>query len=182
MKRQNKSPEHIINRKSFAPLIPLTMGLFILAGCDSLPKGEIIEEERESIFGPGGLTFGGPDSGARNTEPTGGIGVNSFLWRAALDTVSFMPLSSADPFGGVILTDWYSPPGTPNERFKITVYILDRRLRADALRTAVFRQLRSSAQASWQDSAIRPETTTELEDAILTRARQFRISYTDALD
>ena len=91
---------------------------------------------RESIFGEGGLTlFGGnsaPDQGGV------GIGVNSFLWRASLDTISFMPLTSADPFGGVIITDWYSDPRTPDERFKMTVYILENAIltRARQLRIA----------------------------------------------
>ena len=97
------------------------------------------------------------------------------MWRASLDTLSFMPLNSADPFGGVIITDWYSPPETPNERFKATVYILDRRLRADGLRVSVFRQLRSSAN-QWDDVAIGDNTVVAMEDAILTRARELRIA------
>ena len=154
----------------------------ILTACGVLPTAKPIEEKpRESIFGPGGLKFGGGDQ-QQDSAPTGGIGVNSFLWRASLDTIAFMPLNSADPFGGVILTDWYSPPGTPNERFKVTVYILDRRLRVDALKTTVFRQVRGGLNQAWQDAATRPETALELEDAILTRARQFRVNYTDALD
>jgi hypothetical protein len=84
-----------------------------------------------SVFGGGGGGGGGSEEG---------IGVNSFLWRASLDTLNFMPLASADPFGGVIITDWYSDPTTPNERFKATVYILDTRLRADALNVSIFRQ------------------------------------------
>src|SRR5580704_11818711 len=71
----------------------------------------------------------------------GGIGVNAFLWRGALDTLSFMPLSSADPFGGVIITDWYAPADTNGERFKATAYILGRELRSDGIRVSVFRQV-----------------------------------------
>ncbi len=102
-----------------------------------------------------------------------GIGVNAFLWRASLDTVSFLPLSSADPFGGVIITDWYSPPEVPSERFKMTVYILDRRLRADGVRVSVFRQ-ELAAAGRWVDTGVDPGTRTELENAILTRARELR--------
>jgi alpha-beta hydrolase superfamily lysophospholipase len=69
------------------------------------------------------------------------IGVNSYLWRAAIDTLSFAPLISADSSGGVIVTDWYSRPGNPGERVKLTVSILDRDLRADALRVAASRQV-----------------------------------------
>lgn len=116
-----------------------------------------------SIFGGGG---GGGDEG--------GIGVNSFLWRASLDTLNFMPLSSADPFGGVIITDWYSDATTPTERFKATVYILDTRLRADALNVSIFRQTQVNGQ--WTDAGVDPETEIQIENAILTRARQLRLS------
>ena len=60
-----------------------------------------------------------------NGHSTNGISVNGFLWRATLDTISFMPLAQADPFGGIILTDWYRPPETQDERFKINVYIFE---------------------------------------------------------
>ena len=128
--------------------------------------------ERETIFGPGGLNLLGNDN--KNGGGGAGIGVNSFLWRASLDTMSFMPLSSADPFGGVIITDWHSPPETPDERFKMTIYILDRRLRADGLKVAVFRQVHRP-DGSWQDAKVEPETAIKLENAILTRARQLRL-------
>jgi hypothetical protein len=102
------------------------------------------------------------------------LGVNSYLWHATLDTLSFMPLASADPYGGVIITDWYSAPSNLNERMKITIYILDRRLRADGLKVAVFRQTRSNE--GWVDAEVNPLTATKLEDAILTRARELRLA------
>lgn len=102
------------------------------------------------------------------------LGVNDYLWRATLDTLNFMPLQSADPFGGVIITDWYSAPENPNEQMKVTVYILDKRLRADALKVAVFRQTR--AASGWVDAQVNPETGAKLENAILSRARQLRLS------
>jgi hypothetical protein len=129
-------------------------------------------EEPESIFGEGGLSFG--SASEQPQDQGGGIGVNSFLWRASLDTISFMPLVSADPFGGVIITDWYSPPQSPEERFKINVYILGRTLRADGVRAAVFRQRQSGT--GWVDAPVGSSTATELENAILTRARQLRIA------
>ncbi len=104
-----------------------------------------------------------------------GIGVNSFLWRASLDTISFMPLSEVDPFGGVIITDWYANPSMPTERFKLTVYILDTRLRADAIAVNVFRQVREDT-GGWIDAPASTSTAYEIESAILTRARQLRIS------
>jgi hypothetical protein len=102
------------------------------------------------------------------------LGVNSYLWHATLDTLAFMPLASADPYGGVIITDWYSAPTAPNERMKVTIYILDRRLRADGLKVAVFRQTR--AAEGWADAQVNPQTATKLEDAILTRARELRLA------
>src|SRR3546814_14681663 len=100
-------------------------------------------------------------SGGEQPGTGGGIGGNSFLWRASLDTLSFLPVTSADPFGGVILTDWYSVPQTPNERFKLNVYILDRQLRADGIRVAVFRQTLNPS-AGWVDAPVRPEPATQL--------------------
>jgi uncharacterized protein DUF3576 len=131
-------------------------------------------QKNDSIFGTDGLNlFGGSkkdDAGGGG----GGIGVNSYLWRASLDSIAFMPLSSADPFGGVIITDWYTPPETPNERFKLNIYILGRQLRADGVKAAVFRQRRDDA-GSWVDAAVENKTAVDLENVILTRARQLRI-------
>ena len=88
-----------------------------------------------------------------------------------------MPIASADPFGGVILTDWYAPGDTPGERFKVNVYILDRQLRADALKVSVFHQQRDSS-GTWRDATVGSDTATTMEDTILTRARQLRIGQT----
>jgi hypothetical protein len=100
------------------------------------------------------------------------IGVNAYLWQAALDTVSFMPLLQIDSNGGVILTDWYVNPQTPGERMKLTVTILDRDLRADALRVAASRQVLQNGQ--WVDAPVAAATTQKLEDVILTHARDLR--------
>ena len=118
------------------------------------------------IFGPGGSNDGGGG---------GGIGVNSFLWRATLDTLSFMPLSSADPFGGVIITDWFTLPEAPSERFKMNIYILGRQLRADGLRVSVFRQAQTD-NGNWITTSVKTETSISLENTILTRARQLRVA------
>jgi hypothetical protein len=103
------------------------------------------------------------------------IGVNAYLWRASLDTLAFMPLASADPYGGLIITDWYANPDKPDERFKCTVYILDSRLRADALNVTVYKQIRD-ASGAWVDSVVSDQTPADIENAILTRARQLRLS------
>jgi hypothetical protein len=115
-------------------------------------------------------------STAISSTSTRTLGVNSFLWHATLDTLSFMPLQSADPFGGVIITDWYSDPSNPNERMRVTVYILDRRLRADGIKISTFRQTHSAD--GWVDAQVNPETANKLEDAILVRARELRLAST----
>ena len=121
--------------------------------------------------------------GGRLTHPLGGgahavqapaIGVNAYLWRATLDTLAFMPLASADPYGGVIITDWYVNPEKPDERFKATVYILDSRLRADGLAVSVFKEVNNGA--GWTTAPIADQTASDIENAILTRARQLRLS------
>ena len=100
------------------------------------------------------------------------IGVNSYLWRAALDTLSFMPMLQVDSNGGVILTDWYVNPKVPDERMKLTVTILDQDLRADALRVAASRQTLQGDK--WVDAPVQAATTQKLEDVILTHARDLR--------
>ena len=100
------------------------------------------------------------------------IGVNSFLWRAAVDTVSFAPLLQANPSSGVIITDWYTNPRAPTERVKLTVSILDRDLRADALRVAASRQVLQNG--TWSDAPVTAATVQKLEDIIMTRARDLR--------
>ncbi len=108
-----------------------------------------------------------------------GIGVNGFLWRAALDTLEFMPLTSADPWGGVIITDWYANPEDPTERFKATVYILDTRLRADGVSVSISRQVRGET-GNWITAENSADTKVAIENAILTRARQLRLAALDA--
>ena len=100
------------------------------------------------------------------------IGVNAYLWRAALDTVSFAPLLQADSNGGVILTDWYANPSNPTERVKLTVTILDQDLRADALRVSASRQV--SDNGAWVEAPVQAATVQKLEDIILTKARDLR--------
>jgi hypothetical protein len=132
-----------------------------------------VYDQGSTVFGEGGL-FGSQSKDDGSGGGGAGVGVNSLLWRASLDTVSFMPLVSADPFGGVIITDWYTPPATPDERFKVNVYILGRALRADGIRASVFRQ--QSQGGTWIDAPVALNTATDLENAILTRARQLRQS------
>ena len=163
-----------------------TIRIFAAIAMLSLAACEGISRERADAEGPedrirnnSGKLFGDINllGGESDQNENNGIGVNGFLWRASLDTLSFLPLSSADPFGGVIITDWYAPPESPAERFKVTVYILGRELRADGVRVAVFRQKRE-ADKEWLDASTGDTTSTSLENAILTRARELRVAQT----
>ena len=148
----------------------------MLGGCGSLPSLPSLP---------------GMDGGARETASAQtGIGVNGYLWRATLDTFSFMTLASADPWGGVINYEWYTDPDTPNERFKATVLILDTRLRADALNVSITKQvlrpgcMPNAADANpgvdsagcWTGARVAAQTETDLENAILTKARQLNLA------
>jgi len=149
----------------------LALSMLALAACSS-SRGGHSEGGRS-----GGLRLPGFSNEVSDQRPAG-IGVNSFLWRASLDTISFMPLDQVDPFGGVIITDWYANPELPSERFQVTVSILDTRLRGDAPPVRVFRQERNEA-GEWIDASVTPQTAIDIENAILTRARQLRISTLD---
>ena len=162
-----------------------------VAGCSS---GAVKPNPTPADFGglgsgsPGDIStqrMGGDDSGTifgigKGTKDKdqgsggggSGIGVNAFLWRGALDTIAFMPLASADPFGGVIITDWYIPPGTSGERFKATVYILSRDLRSDGVRVNIYRQVMQNGQ--WTDAAVSDTTIGDIENKVLARARRMR--------
>ena len=164
-------------------LVTALLAALLLTGCEGITTeradGKSYEEKEIESIGKlfGEISFGG----AVRSEDTGGasgIGVNGLLWRASLDTLSFLPLASADPFGGVIITDWYSPPESPNERFKVTAYILGRQLRSDGVRVAVFRQELTDGRG-WVDSPVEDQTRSKLEGAILNRARELRIASAD---
>ena len=141
-------------------VLPALLCALALAGCGSSNDGA-----REMDTGTSAIASGS----SRVT-----LGVNSYLWHASLDTLSFLPLTSADPFGGVIISEWYVAPSSPNERLKVTVYIMDRALRADGLKVVVFRQVR--APNGWQEATPSPDTAHKLEDSILTRARELRLA------
>lgn len=163
-------------------LLVLIMFSVLLAGCGSVDREDTYntDKDRNGRYANGSVAsekggislFGGRDE--KKSNGNGGVGVNAYLWRAALDTLSFMPLTSADPFGGTIITDWYSPPSSPQERIKLNVFILSRELRADAVRVSVFRQQRD-ANGAWVDVNTNVATAGTMEDSILTRARQMRV-------
>ena len=148
-------------------LLPLALaGALALGGC------QWIQEDINRTLGGGEEDRGRAADVAASRVTT--IGVNAYLWQAALDTLSFAPLAQADSNGGVIVTDWYANPSTPSERVKVTVTILDADLRADALRVAASRQTLQSGQ--WLEAPVTAATVQRLEEIILTRARDLRRS------
>lgn len=171
---------------SRSPLFAVSLaGFLLLAACSSFETEPTYQDKaREEMYKDGSVVsdkgginlFGGEESSKSNNGS--GIGVNAFLWRASLDTVSFMPLASADPFGGVIITDWYSSGDNKNERSKLNIVIRDRDLRADGVKVSVFRQTKDS-KGNWVDAPASAGTATSIEDAILTKARQLRIAQRD---
>jgi len=140
---------------TFKPLLGAVLAAGLLAGCGSNSKSS---------------------NPAQIAAPN--MGVNSYLWRASLETLNFMPLEQVDPFGGVIVTDWYANSQVPNERFKANVYILDTNLRADALKATIFKQNRTAN--GWEDANVDADTARQIENAILTRARQLYIATEDS--
>ncbi|MGL4685237.1 MAG: DUF3576 domain-containing protein [Commensalibacter sp.] len=140
----------------------LTLGLTACSGekkqADNLaiPQQHLVGVDRSATGGDDGLHGG----------------VNAYLWRASIDTLSFMPFLSADAVGGTIITDWYQPVSTNDERFKITCYILGRHLRSDAINLKIFRQVKQNGQ--WFDAPIGSHTASDITSKILVRARQLR--------
>jgi hypothetical protein len=167
---------------SIKPIVFMVLLSFILSACSSsMPNwidAEGAKERREAKIAKEGVSGKIQDSirllGGRDTSTGAQIGVNALLWRASLNTISFMPLDSADPFGGVITTQWYIDPSNPNERFKITVYVLDTRLRADGIKVTVFRQIKENGD--WINTTVNRDTEENIENQILTSARKMRQS------
>lgn len=135
-------------------------------GANRAATDDNIYEKPKSIFGEEGISI----LGGKKSNTTDVITVNAYLWRAALDTVSFMPLATVDPFGGVILTDWYTAPENPNERYKLNVFVMGGQLRSDGVKVAMFKQ------RNGKDVAVPQSDNTAIEDAILLRARELRVS------
>lgn len=154
------------------------LSLFLIGcGKDLTVEPDYPERQKTSLEGMGSILDNQgfslfSRSNSDTVAPT--LAVNSFLWRAALDTFSFMPFASADQLSGVIITDWYIEPGTPDERMKVSVLVLDKELRADALRVTAFREKRTNF--GWESTPVAEQTNRSLEDVVLVRARELRIA------
>ncbi|NQY81761.1 MAG: DUF3576 domain-containing protein [Alphaproteobacteria bacterium] len=166
----------------FPPI--LLVSIFVFAACSGKIEAPEIGPEKDKVqreidatgkLGDGDgllneLIRGRSGDGGVGT----GIGVNAYLWQASLDTLSFMPLANADSFGGIIITDWYTPDPSTQTRYKVNVYIVGRELRSDTLRVVSFKQ--KYAGNNWLDVGDNKVVNNQLENAILTRARQMRIN------
>jgi len=149
--------------------------IFFFAGCSNWqPGAPQVEEEPVSFLTgkPGGLTL--EDLRNLGKSDDGSLPVNAILWRAALEITSLLPISDVDTFGGAIITDWYSLPDKPKERIKLTVFVIDRELRSDAIRVTVHVQTRTGSNGNWSTSFRDEEFSRQLEDLILNRAREIR--------
>ena len=148
-----------------------TIGLAIVVAT-SLAGCQAISNDLDRTFHPSRHSHHGRTQADLAARQVTTIGVNAYLWRAALDTLAFAPIAQSDSNGGVISTDWYSNPNNPNERVKVTATILDRDLRADALRVTAARQTMTNGQ--WVEAPVTAATVQRLEEIILTRARDLR--------
>ncbi len=171
-------------------VVGLALGLgpgLVACGQGTMPEFTVFdpkdqrERERHGTFqGTDGVTLFStekrpPSAVGGDGGGGGGIGVNAFLWQSTLETLDFLPIASADPWGGLIITDWYQPAESPDERLKLQVLISDRMLRADALKVSVFRQV-AAGNGGWLDATVDAETAKAIEDRILTRARELRVA------
>ena len=187
------------SKTTYFILATLLLSLFLTTGCSVLDDAEItrarpnedivIMRERERREAGGNADeesfvkkifqdvtgFGDEDE---KGSTGGGIGVNTFLWKATLNTLSFMPLVSADPFGGVIITDWHSNSETSKEKFKIIAYILGKELRVDGIKISVFKKIKNE-NGEWLDTKSSKILQNKVEDAILTKARKYKIQSTE---
>ncbi|MEE2694665.1 MAG: DUF3576 domain-containing protein [Pseudomonadota bacterium] len=156
--------------------------VLLITGCSSLPFSDSDNYPLSEVQTISSISTDRSEAppDVTNSQATGtiragqGVGVNGYLWRASLDILSFMPLTSADPFGGVVITDWYSPPSAPLTRFKATAYILSGSLQSDALKIAVFRQVRAE-DGEWLESEVNKKVVIDLENTVLARARELKV-------
>ena len=147
----------------------------LLTGCTSgnVPKPQKDEGPVSIITGETGgwsLSDFMDQSGSQSTT----LPVNAILWRAALDIAALLPISDVDTFGGTIVTEWYSLPENPNERIKLTMFVVGRELRSDAIRVVVNVQTRDGLQDDWGNNARDLQFSRRLEDLVLNRAREIR--------
>ena len=154
----------------------LLASLLFLTACSGLNTTAPVQEKDPEDTGS--FLTGKSTRGVSLTDLPGlnsggaGLPINALLWRASLDVTSILPIDDVDVFSGSILTEWYSLPNKPDERIKLAIFVLDRELRSDGIRVVVYVQ--SHNGNTWQDAGIDPELGAQLEELILTRAREIR--------
>lgn len=173
---------HLFSASRPARIFAAFLCLFTVSACETLEKGKKVSypkdfedrrrERMGSLAGPDGLVLFGDKK--RRGGGEAGIGVNSYLWRATLDTLSFLPLQSADPFGGTVITDWYEDPEAKGERFKVNAFITAKELRSDGVRISLFRQTEKDGE--WRDAPASDKAAADIEDRILARAKTLKAS------
>ena len=174
---------HGVNRNTYVLVVAALCGVGLTAcsGTREVSQDEYTSSASQAthpdtapgLAGEGGVSLSLGGKGSSKNESSGnGIGVNAYLWRGTLDTLSFMPLASADPLGGVVITDWWQSNTTPRERFKANAYIMTRSLRSDGVKVTIFRQVEQKGQ--WVDTPVNPVAVSEVENKILARARELR--------
>ena len=183
------------SKTTYFILATLFLNFLLISACSFVDDAEVVRappneditmqrerERRESLGGEkdsdetfiGKLFQGVTGFGDKKESTGGGIGVNTFLWRATLDTLSFMPLISADPFGGVIITDWHSNSEAAKEKFKVVAYIIGTELRVDGIKISIFKKIKNES-GLWVDKKSGKILQNKVEDAILTKARKYKI-------
>ena len=127
------------------------------------------------LLGKGGLSFGDLLGENQNQSTTASVGmpINAYIWKASLETISFMPLSSADPIGGTIITDWYSTTNNQKERCKLNIFISGKKLKTENLKVNSFCQ--EYKDQVWVNKNIDKENNTKIENAILNKAKKLRL-------
>ena len=126
------------------------------------------------LLGKGGISFSGiTGNNKNNSSTTITMSVNPFLWRGALETIDFMPLSSADQIGGTIITDWYSTMSNENERCKLNIFITGRELNTENLRVTSFCQ--EFKDPSWINKEVNKENNIKIDNAILNKAKKLKL-------
>ena len=168
---------------NFKKVAFLTFMTIMLSSCSYLPtptSSETILDQNKKANSKGSFVTGKDEQGVKlgdlfgGSQSGGALPINALLWRAALDTVSVMPLDSVDTFGGTIITEWYAHPDDPTKRIKIAIFILDQELRADAVKVQTYLQQRPEGMFEWQDIGRDDGLSNRLEELILTRAREIR--------
>ena len=169
--------------KNFRKLFFSFILLILITGCEGMSVDRSYPDPlarkkttKGKLFGEEGITlFNSKEKKQSQSNTIAGMSLNKYLWRASLDVISFIPLISADPFGGTIITDWYTPTGTSGERFKLNIFILDEKFSVNSLKVSAFSQKKNS-NGVWIDSSTSPNFQVNIENAIFSRARQIKFN------